>query len=186
MGSDAGRPFDDYGVVAFSGAATIPVGGALLALRALPPYVGRAPFDRCSRSSVAHRRCARVHRPGILELRPGVPSLARHRPDHSRSGCAVGASSAGGVQDVPRLTRRRRCRPVRRRRRRRLASAFRGALLLSYLDLGWWMDTASRCSIAMIGARCARSSPRGTVPPGQRPQPVRADRRGGGIPRRCR
>ena len=40
--------FDDYGVVAFSGAATIPAGGVLLALCTLPILGIRGPSSRCS------------------------------------------------------------------------------------------------------------------------------------------
>ena len=41
--------FDDFGVVAFSGAATIPAGGVLLALCTLPdPQAPRAPSSRSS------------------------------------------------------------------------------------------------------------------------------------------
>ena len=40
----------DNGLVAFSGALTLPVGGAVLALSAIPSCGARAPCGRCSRS----------------------------------------------------------------------------------------------------------------------------------------
>ena len=106
--------------------------------------------------AAAHRRCgARGHRPGIPELVPGVPE-PRSAP--ARITLAIGLALYG-------LVGWRAFRTYRLTRRGAdllvvvgvvwLASALAAALLLSYLDLGWWIDTASRCSIAAIGAPVA-------------------------------
>ena len=169
--------FDDYGVVAFSGAATIPVGGALLALCALPLLRGpRAVRPLLALQALLLTGVAVLGFIG-LAFPNTVPGVPEPRSASAWITLAIGLALYG-------LVGWRAFRTFRLTRRGAdllvvvgvvwLASALAAALLLSYLDLGWWIGH---------GLEVLRS-PRGTVSaPAGRPQPVRARRRGGGIPR---
>jgi putative nucleotidyltransferase with HDIG domain len=151
--------FDDYGVVAFSGGATIPVGGALLALCTLPILRG----PRAVRPLLALQAVllAGVAVLGFIGLAfpntvPGVPE-----PRSAAAWIALGVGLA-----LYGLVGWRAFRTYRLTRRGAdllvvvgvvwLASALAAALLLSYLDLGWWIGHGLEVlGIAAIGAPVA-------------------------------
>jgi putative nucleotidyltransferase with HDIG domain len=151
--------FDDYGVVAFSGAATIPVGGVLLALCTLPILRG----PRAVRPLLALQGLllAAVAALGVVALAfpntvPGVPE--------PRSPAAW-AALAGGLA-LYGLVGWRAFRTYRLTRRGAdllvvvgivwLAAALAAALLLSYLELGWWIGHGLEVlGIGAIGAPVA-------------------------------
>jgi putative nucleotidyltransferase with HDIG domain len=151
--------FDDYGVVAFSGGATIPVGGALLALCTLPILRG----PRAVRPLLALQAVllAGVAVLGFIGLGfpntvPGVPE-----PRSAAAWIALGVGLA-----LYGLVGWRAFRTYRLTRRGAdllvvvgvvwLASALAAALLLSYLDLSWWIGHGLEVlGIAAIGAPVA-------------------------------
>ena len=151
--------FDDYGVVAFSGAATIPVGGALLALCALPILRG----PRAVRPLLALQALllTGVTVLGFIGLAfPNtVPGVPEPRSAPAWITLAIGLALYG-------LVGWRAFRTYRLTRRGAdllvvvgvvwLASALAAALLLSYLDLGWWIGHGLEVlGIAAIGAPVA-------------------------------
>jgi putative nucleotidyltransferase with HDIG domain len=151
--------FDDYGVVAFSGAATIPVGGALLALCALPTLRG----PRAVRPLLAFQALVLT---GVavlgfigLAFPNTVPGVPEPRSAPAWITLSIGLALYG-------LVGWRAFRTYRLTRRGSdllvvvgvvwLASALAAALLLSYLDLGWWIGHGLEVlGIAAIGAPVA-------------------------------
>jgi putative nucleotidyltransferase with HDIG domain len=151
--------FDDYGVVAFSGAATIPVGGALLAFCTLPVLRGpRAVRPLLALQAVLLAGVAAVGFVG-LGFPNTVPGVPEPRSTAAWAALAIGLALYG-------LVGWRAFRTYRLTRRGAdllvvvgvvwLASALAAALLLSYLDLGWWIGHGLEVlGIAAIGAPVA-------------------------------
>jgi putative nucleotidyltransferase with HDIG domain len=151
--------FDDYGVVAFSGAATIPVGGALLAFCTLPVLRGpRAVRPLLALQAVLLAGVAAVGFVG-LGFPNTVPGVPEPRSTAAWAALVVGLGLYG-------LVGWRAFRTYRLTRRGAdllvvvgvvwLASALAAALLLSYLDLGWWIGHGLEVlGIAAIGAPVA-------------------------------
>jgi putative nucleotidyltransferase with HDIG domain len=151
--------FDDYGVVAFSGAATIPAGGALLALCTLP--VLRRPGAVKPLLVLLGVLLAAVAALGVVGLAfpntvPAVPA-PRSTPAWIALGVGLGFYSLIGWRAFRtyRLTRRAAdllvvvgtC---------WLACALAASLLLMYLDLGWWIGHGLEVlGIAAIGVPVA-------------------------------
>jgi putative nucleotidyltransferase with HDIG domain len=151
--------FDDYGVVAFSGAATIPVGGALLALCTLP--VLRRP--RAVRPLLAFQALllACVAALGVIGLGfPNtVPGVPEPRSAAAWTALAVGLTLYG-------IVGWRAFRTYRLTRRAAdlfvvvgvvwLMAALAASLLLAWWDLGWWVGHGLEVfGIAAIGAPVA-------------------------------
>jgi putative nucleotidyltransferase with HDIG domain len=150
---------DDYGVVAFSGAATIPVGGALLALCTFPVLRGpRAVKPLLALQAALLAVVAGLGATGFLfpNLVPGVPE--------PRSSAAWAALAVGLAFYA--IVGWRAFRTYRLTRRGAdllvvvgtvwLAAALAAALLLTYLDLGWWIGHGLEVlGIAAIGAPVA-------------------------------
>jgi HD domain len=151
--------FDDYGVVAFSGAATIPVGGALLALCTLPVLRG----PRAVRPLLALQAALLTGIAGLgfvgLAFPNTVPGVPEPRSAAAWIALAVGLTLYGVVGW-------RAFRTYRLTHRGAdllvvvgvfwLASALAAALLLSYLDLGWWIGHGLEVlGIAAIGVPVA-------------------------------
>ena len=151
--------FDDYGVVAFSGAATIPAGGALLALCTLP--VLRRPGAVKPLLALLVVLLGAVALLGFIGLAfpntvPAVPE-----PRSTPAWIALGVGFAFYT-----LLGWRAFRTYRLTRRAAdllvvvgtgwLASALTASLLLTYLDLGWWIGHGLEVlGIAAIGVPVA-------------------------------
>ena len=163
--STPGVLFDDYGVVAFSGAATIPVGGALLALCTLP--VLRRPGAVRPLLALQALLLAAVAVLGFVGLAfpntvPGVPE--------PRSTSAVAALGVGLT--LYGLVGWRAFRTYRLTRRAAdllvvvgtswLVASLAAALLLDYTQLGWWIGHGLEVAgIAAIGLPVALDLRRG-------------------------
>ena len=150
---------DDYGVVAFSGAATIPLGGALLALCTLPSLRGR----RAVKPLLAFQVLVLVAIAGLGGAAFAYPGLVPSVPE-PRSTAAWTALVVGTLFYA--LIGWRAFRTYRLTRRGAdilvvvgtvwLAAALAAALLLSYLDLGWWIGHGLEVlGIAAVGAPVA-------------------------------
>ena len=147
--------FDDYGVVAFSGAATIPVGGALLAFCTLP--VLRSPGAVRPLLALQALLLAGVAVLGAIGLGfpntvPGVPE-PRSAPAWITLGVGLGfyALIAWRAFRTYRLTRRAADILVVVGTSW-LAAALAAALLLDYTQLGWWIGHGLEVAgIAAIG-----------------------------------
>jgi putative nucleotidyltransferase with HDIG domain len=151
--------FDDYGVVAFSGGATIPVGGALLALCTLPVLRG----PRAVRPLLAFQALLllAVATLGVIGL--GFPNTVPGVPE-PRSTAAWTALAAGLTLYA--LVGWRAFRTYRLTRRGAdlfvvvgvvwLMAALAASLLLAWWDLGWWIGHGLEVlGIAAIGAPVA-------------------------------
>jgi putative nucleotidyltransferase with HDIG domain len=151
--------FDDYGVVAFSGAATIPAGGALLALCTLP--VLRHPRAVKPLLLMLGTLLAAVAALGFVGLAfPNtVPAVPEPRSAPAWIALGVGLAFYG-------LVGWRAFRTYRLTRRAAdllvvvgtawLACALAASLLLTYLDLGWWLGHGLEVlGIAAIGVPVA-------------------------------
>ena len=182
--------FDDYGVVAFSGAATIPAGGVLLALCTLP--ILRHPRAVKPLLVMLGVLLAAVATLGFVGLAfpntvPGVPE-----PRSTAAWIALGVGLGFYA-----LVGWRAFRTYRLTRRAAdllvvvgtawLACALAASLLLTYLDLGWWLGHGLEVlGIAAIGVPVALDLRRAVA---SRPllgdlSACRARRRGGSVPRR--
>ena len=162
--------FDDYGVVAFSGAATIPVGGALLALCTLP-VLRRSDVVK-PLWALLGLLLAGIVGLGVIGLAfPNtVPGVPEPRSTPAWITLAVGLAFYG-------LVGWRAFRTYRLTRRAAdllvvigtvwLTAALAASLLLTYLDLGWWIGhglevlgiTAIGLPVALDLRRGAQSRP---------------------------
>jgi HD-GYP domain-containing protein (c-di-GMP phosphodiesterase class II) len=168
---------DDNGVVAFSGAATLPIGGAVLALAAIPELRGPAAVRPLLwAQAVALTVIGALGAAGILfpSLVPSVPE-----PD-SPAAIAVLAIALGfyGVIGA------RAARTYLLTRRRAdllvvlgvvvLAAAVVPALLMSFWELGWWLGHAFELiGIGLVGVPVALDLHRGA-----QSRPLAGDLRG--------
>ena len=151
--------FDDYGVVAFSGAATIPAGGALLALCTLPFL--RHPRAVKPLLVMLGALLAGVVVLGVVGLAfpntvPGVPE-PRSTPAWITLGVGLAFYALVGWRAFRtyRLTRRAADLLVVVGTAW-LACALAASLLLTYLDLGWWLGHGLEVlGIAAIGVPVA-------------------------------
>jgi HD-GYP domain-containing protein (c-di-GMP phosphodiesterase class II) len=134
--------FHDYGVVALSGAATIPAGGALLALCTIPALRSpRAVRPLLALQAALLTSIAALGAIGLF-FPNTVPAVPQPRSTAAWIALAVGLAFYG-------LVGWRAFRTYRLTRRGTdmlvvvgtlwLASALVAALLLTYLDLGWWI-----------------------------------------------
>ena len=151
--------FDDYGVVAFSGAATIPVGGALLALCTLPILRGpKAVRPLLALQGVLLAGVAALGTIG-LGFPNTVPGVPEPRSTAAWAALGVGLALYG-------LVGWRAFRTYRLTRRGAdlfvvvgvvwLAAALAASLLLAWWDLGWWIGHGLEVlGIAAIGAPVA-------------------------------
>jgi putative nucleotidyltransferase with HDIG domain len=168
---------DDNGVVAFSGAATLPIGGAVLALSAVPELRGPAAVrpllwaQAVALTVIAALGAAGIVFPGLV---PSVPE-----PD-SPAAIAVLAISLVfyGVVGA------RAARTYLLTRRRAdllvvlgvvvLAAAVVPALLMSFWELGWWLGHAFELiGIGLVGVPVALDLHRGA-----QSRPLAGDLRG--------
>ena len=168
---------DDNGVVAFSGAATLPIGGAVLALSAVPELRGPAAVrpllwaQAVALTVIAALGAAGIVLPGLV---PSVPE-----PD-SPAAIAVLAISLVfyGVVGA------RAARTYMLTRRRAdllvvlgvvvLAAAVVPALLMSFWELGWWLGHAFELiGIGLVGVPVALDLHRGA-----QSRPLAGDLRG--------
>jgi putative nucleotidyltransferase with HDIG domain len=158
--------FDDYGVVAFSGAATIPVGGALLALCVLPML--RRPGAVRPLLALQGVLLAAVSTLGFVGLAfPNtVPGVPEPRSTHALAALGVGLAFYGVVGwrafRTYRLTRRAADLLVVVGTSWLVAS-LAAALLLDYTQLGWWIGHGLEVAgIAAIGLPVALDLRRST------------------------
>jgi putative nucleotidyltransferase with HDIG domain len=170
--------FGDNGVVAFTGAATLPVGGAILALSAVPAL---------QRPSVVHRlllglgvAVTGIFGLGIVALI--APSLVPRVPE-PKSPAALALLAAGLLFFLVLL--RRAFRTFRLTRRRTdlavavgliwLGAALVPSLLLTFRDLGWWLGHGFEVvGIFCVGGAVAVDLRRGA---GRRSSPLVGDLR---------
>ena len=149
----------DYGVVAFSGAATIPAGGALLALCTVPALRG----PRAVKPLLALQAVLLLAIFGLGATAFAFPNLIPSVPE-PRSGAAWAALAVG--LSFYALIGWRAFRTFRLTRRGAdilvvvgtiwLAAALAAALLLTYMDLGWWIGHGLEVlGIAAVGAPVA-------------------------------
>ncbi len=151
--------FDDYGVVAFSGAATIPAGGVLLALCTLP--ILRHPRAVKPLLVMLGALLTAVLVLGVVGLAfpntvPGVPE-PRSTPAWITLGVGLAFYALVGWRAFRtyRLTRRAADLLVVVGTAW-LACALAASLLLTYLDLGWWLGHGLEVlGIAAIGVPVA-------------------------------
>jgi putative nucleotidyltransferase with HDIG domain len=151
--------FDDYGVVAFSGAATIPAGGVLLALCTLP--ILRHPRAVKPLLVMLGVLLAAIAALGAIGLThpnsvPAVPE-PRSAPAWIALGVGLGFYALVGWRAFRtyRLTRRAADLLVVVGTAW-LACALAASLLLTYLDLGWWLGHGLEVlGIAAIGVPVA-------------------------------
>jgi putative nucleotidyltransferase with HDIG domain len=164
--STPGVLFDDYGVVAFSGGATIPVGGALLALCTLP--VLRRPHAVRPLLALQGVLLAAVVSLGVVGLAfPNtVPGVPEPRSTLALLALGVGLAFYGVVGwrafGTYRLTRRAADLLVVVGTSWLVAS-LAAALLLDYTQLGWWIGHGLEVvGIAAIGMPVALDLRRAT------------------------
>ena len=154
------------GLVAFAGAATLPVGGSVLALAVIPelrrPGAVQAGARPPGRAARAHRR-ARRGRPGGSAARAGRARAAQHgRLDRagrwaSSCTCALGARAARTYL----LTRRFADLTVVFGLVLLAVSLF-PALLMEYYELGWWIGHGwELIGIGLVGVPVALDLHRG-------------------------
>jgi putative nucleotidyltransferase with HDIG domain len=165
--STPGVIFSGYGVVAFSGAATIPVGGALLALCTLP--ILRRPGAVRPLLALQALLLAVVAGLGIVGLAfpKLVPAVPEPRSAPAWIALGVGLAFYG-------IVGWRAFRTYRLTRRPAdllvvvgttwLAAALAASLLLTYMDLGWWIGHGLEVvGIAAIGLPVVLDLRRGTA-----------------------
>ncbi len=160
--------FDAYGVAAFTGGATLPVGGAILALGALSAL----------RRPAAVRPLLWLLAAGVVfVLGLGATAIARSDARAGRAGAARarrhGSCSVAGLAFYGILFWRA-LRTYRLTQRRAdlvvavgivwLAAALPAALLLDYRDLGWWLGHVFEIvGIAAVGFTVAHDLRRGAA-----------------------
>lgn len=143
------------GVVAFSGAATLPVGGAVLALAALPGLRGPRGIQRLIALQVV--LVASIVALGVVGL--AAPSVVPGVPETS-SPAALAVLVAGLALFALLVVRASRTFLLGRRRGDLvvavgavwLAASLVGALVLDYTQLGWWLGHGFEIvGIALVG-----------------------------------
>jgi putative nucleotidyltransferase with HDIG domain len=147
------------GVVAFSGAATLPVGGAILALAAVPGFRGRRGV--CRLMALQGVLLFAVLVLGALGLL--VPSIVPAVPEAGGTAAfvllAIGLAFYGllGLRALRTyLLARRRGDLLVLSGLAWLAAALVGALVLDFRDLGWWLGHVFELvGIAIVGAPVA-------------------------------
>jgi putative nucleotidyltransferase with HDIG domain len=147
------------GVIALTGAATLPIGGALLALSALPSL--RRPHQM--RALLVLQACALVAVIGLGVLGMTIPSLVPPVPAPGSPAAIV--ALCAGVFFYGVLVLRALKTYLLTLRYLDLAvviglawltSSLPGALLLSFMDLGWWLGHIFELAgIAIVGATVA-------------------------------
>ena len=177
------------GVIAFTGAATLPVGGAVLALAAVSELRG----PRAVRLLLALQAVLLVTIVGLGAVGILVSGLVPSVPEPQSPAAIVTLALAGGFYLMLALRAGRTFLLTRRRADLLvvagtvvLATALVPALLMDWRELGWWLGHALRAGRDRHGrgARRTRSPPRRAEPAaGRRPRRDRACVRGGCLPR---
>jgi HD-GYP domain-containing protein (c-di-GMP phosphodiesterase class II) len=130
------------GLIALTGAATLPVGGLVLALAALPPFTGRRAIPRV----LAAEAAVAVAIVAVSVVGAAVPSLVPSMPA-PRSAAALALFAVGVVVYVALAVRAMHTFLLTRRFADLavvvgivlLTAALYAALFLSFMDLGWWL-----------------------------------------------
>ena len=140
--STPGMVIGQNGLIAVTGAATLPVGGCVMALSALPQFGSARAIPRCSPCSFpSRRRSSSSASLGALDPKPvpGVPA--------PKSAPAIALFALGLVVYGALAVRATNTFLLTRRAADfavvlgivLLACSLYGALILSFMDLGWWL-----------------------------------------------